>query len=1244
MVFSLLPATGYAVSGNGLQPVSSSPFADSAHLQPTVPIGNSNGLSPIEAYPEYSTGGSPVRNPVPWTIVNNGKISAPTAYQTTKWYTDLTFSAMQRGKLYDDFRVAQSPFNIQIIDTALYNDAGTLISLPGLAITAPKKPYLAVNSKPSPLKIAGDIYSHSLLVDSTIDFAFSIPYQIATDPSYQIGRKIIVDNDINKPTTDQLSFTTEWTVSQGGNTVGSMTTPIVRGSPYITMSYQNLPLVLSGSNLLAAAVDNNPPDTVPDHPLDQPYTATGSKFELVIGGIDHNACNQKNYYDQGGNQTCPSLYNVYVLYTSSPITLKFNPSLPNRPFPMLVDNQPFTGIARLAYAGSFSSGQVDQTPTLKAVALLKGADPGSNDLKERVAILDTYANVYPVGAEVNYAYSPDYSKGQIIFNWKIQQFNQTLGNGQINSNNELLMAAFESTHLQNLQQGNDGVQEKSTLVFNTLRGPMVGVVGNQWVQNLNLPLSSSENALWYGAQPINPSYLPQLKSTLQQDIQLVNVDPTKSGNTLDPTNAKNDSYAFGKRLARLARLALIADQMGDHADAKIVINKMESAIAPWLQGGNKNDPSGMSQGYFKYDDKFGGIITARAATDPAQCPKDQCGYNLDFYNGMYTDHHFHYGYFLYSAAVIAKLDPSWAKKYSPEVNLLARDIANPSNQDTYFPVLRMFDVFEGHGFANGLGPNAAGRNQESSSEAVNAWYGLALWGDAIGNVDMKALGLIMTAQEIQATKAWVQIIPGKSIYDDYTAKSDATMFNPTGQDVSMQDDGATGINWSLKVDHSTFFGNKLGYILGIQMLPYTPITSELFSKEWVDANQQVLQTALGGLTNQIALYTHPETIIAQYPLDNLAGDNWSGYWGAFQSAPNIGYQWSLLVKPILALGSNQTDLYNAIFNEYPQQMQAVNEAFIAAGKGGSSSVKMTCAAGVSDPYQCYFAVKATQLPGGWQNVGMPLAYANYNGSLPNSTYLSIDNGLTLSNLVWWLGTHSQEPLPPPSYQFYIATTELQQAVNGTTLQANWKAINTYPNAKLGSFTVDLLNNADGSIYKSDMVNNDQQTVSFENVLPGDYYAIVSAAKDSMGNSLTKKSVQSNLVTVKKVPVPPAKAAYYWLVPNYRNGKADILSVAATQGIEVVTSQTPPPPGAVTLAVTFGDQSTLSVPVTVTDVENTSAVATCVLVMDKNGEGNTIVNKDSVDPRSTNCNVFGVNSNQGGTLQTPAVIGISTPLP
>lgn len=63
---------------------------------------------------------------------------------------------------------------------------------------------------------------------------------------------------------------------------------------------------------------------------------------------------------------------------------------------------------------------------------------------------------------------------------------------------------------------------------------------------------------------------------------------------------------------------------------------------------------------------------------------------------QYNDHHFHYGYMLHGAAVIAKYDSAWWNTNKALITAFARDIGNPSTSDKFFTVARCKDWFAGH--------------------------------------------------------------------------------------------------------------------------------------------------------------------------------------------------------------------------------------------------------------------------------------------------------------------------------------------------------------------------------------------------------------------------------------------------------------------------------------------------------------------------------------------------------------------
>jgi endo-1,3(4)-beta-glucanase len=70
----------------------------------------------------------------------------------------------------------------------------------------------------------------------------------------------------------------------------------------------------------------------------------------------------------------------------------------------------------------------------------------------------------------------------------------------------------------------------------------------------------------------------------------------------------------------------------------------------------------------------------------------------------------------------------------------------------------------GHSWAAGLQPSFDGKNQESSSEAVSAYYGVALLGKATGNAELEGWGRLMLATEIRAARKYTQVYSGNDLY------------------------------------------------------------------------------------------------------------------------------------------------------------------------------------------------------------------------------------------------------------------------------------------------------------------------------------------------------------------------------------------------------------------------------------------------------------------------------------------------
>ncbi len=188
---------------------------------------------------------------------------------------------------------------------------------------------------------------------------------------------------------------------------------------------------------------------------------------------------------------------------------------------------------------------------------------------------------------------------------------------------------------------------------------------------------------------------------------------------------------------------------------------------------------------------------------------------------------------MYASAVIGKEDPQFLIENREEILFLARDIANPSSSDPYFPVTRHKDWFLGHSYAAGLFVFGDGRNQESTTEAINAYYGLYLLGLAFQPIDsnlgteLTDLGRVMLAAEIVSVQKYWHIPTSSDIYP--------AVFKPNKM---------VGVLWSDKVDYATFFGANVEFIHCIQMLPFTPITEEVLPSDFISEEFPVVATSL----------------------------------------------------------------------------------------------------------------------------------------------------------------------------------------------------------------------------------------------------------------------------------------------------------------------------------------------------------------------------------------------------------------
>lgn len=244
-----------------------------------------------------------------------------------------------------------------------------------------------------------------------------------------------------------------------------------------------------------------------------------------------------------------------------------------------------------------------------------------------------------------------------------------------------------------------------------------------------------------------------------------------------------DTYWEGKHLGKLATLSGIAEVIGEEELRTEFVDEIKSRLENWFTASQ-----GEKAPLFYYDANWGSLIGSKPS------------YGSD---SQLNDHHFHYGYFLRAAAEVARFDPAWARKWGPMVNLLIRDIASPKKDDALFPYLRCFDIYAGHSWASGHAKFGDGNNQESSSESMNAWYGMMLWAEATGDDVARDLGIYLYNTERTAVEEYWFDVSGTNFPQDFP-------------------NVALGMIWGGKGAFATWFSGDIDCIHGINWLPFTP--------------------------------------------------------------------------------------------------------------------------------------------------------------------------------------------------------------------------------------------------------------------------------------------------------------------------------------------------------------------------------------------------------------------------------------
>ena len=314
-------------------------------------------------------------------------------------------------------------------------------------------------------------------------------------------------------------------------------------------------------------------------------------------------------------------------------------------------------------------------------------------------------------------------------------------------------------------------------IYNTIRGTMKTIVGSSYITQMTyngmlstLPVTDDETTV--GQIMDQLGYLYYYRKTKDDPKWICYLEGQYGG---------YDTYWVGKNLNTLADAIWLADQFKDE-DMQVIKDEMVAGVENYLQ--------------FWFD-PFSAYISGRFVDDYFYYKEDYgtlIGYPTSYGSDKeMNDHHFHYGYWIKAASAIAMNDPQWAEEWGGMVYEMISDIANANrdgssyneNSSCKYPFLRNFDIYEGHSWASGVanyefdengkmidekGGLSGGNNQESSSEAVNAWASIAFWGEVMGDTRIRDLGIYMYTTEIAAIEDYYYDVHNEIFTDKYEDK------------------------------------------------------------------------------------------------------------------------------------------------------------------------------------------------------------------------------------------------------------------------------------------------------------------------------------------------------------------------------------------------------------------------------------------------------------------------------------------
>ena len=472
----------------------------------------------------------------------------------------------------------------------------------------------------------------------------------------------------------------------------------------------------------------------------------------------------------------PQTYRWYI-YTTATLVQSGN---------SVMTTSPFTGLLQIA-SGGIDVSQYSNTQTLYDTYVGGYVTGGA------VGNFQGYSTL-PWSFDIDWIIGGTGSLGSILWmlpnHWNLMTYSAPLGN-------TAMAPITTSVFLQHCTYGN--------LTFYSIFSATNTVIVS------NTPIPPGPDISGLGSTGLT-ALSNQLAIDIPYQIKFLTGAPRPPGGGI---GTATDPYGYGTFAAAYARLIVFANLLGELDTYLDEAMASKETILSWLMGTNSSALPSPNTNVFQIqrEPTWGGIIVP--ADYLYQANKNVLG---SFGNSFYNDHHFHWGYLLYTIYAYSLLGDSFAG-FIAQITEIVKDICNPV-VDFYAWKTRHKDWYGGHSWATGV-DSEVNRQQESSGEAINGYYAAYLVSNSI-----------LTDPTLASTAGvcmWLEILASQQYYQMYAPGARIGVMSNVGNvGIIFTQGKALTLDWAMQPNN--FNGRAIG-MYGIQTLPYTEITAHLLQTQ-----------------------------------------------------------------------------------------------------------------------------------------------------------------------------------------------------------------------------------------------------------------------------------------------------------------------------------------------------------------------------------------------------------------------------